>query len=75
MTGISLRTLVVAVVVASLWTRAEHVPNVNKLKVVGNKFSFNGDPVFLSGANQPWLNYGADFGALVVNAHASLVGV
>jgi hypothetical protein len=33
-----------------------------RLQVVGTHFEFNGEPVFLSGANQPWLHYGADFG-------------
>ena len=25
-------------------------------------FTFRGEPVFLSGANQAWVNYGSDFG-------------
>ena len=28
----------------------------------GSSLEFRGSPVFLSGANQPWINYGADFG-------------
>ena len=28
----------------------------------GNGFVYNGQSVFLSGANQPWLHYGSDFG-------------
>lgn len=34
----------------------------SRLKVDGDQLSYDGTRVFLSGANQPWLNYGADFG-------------
>ena len=33
-----------------------------RLAVSGTHFTFAGEPVFLAGANQPWLHYGADFG-------------
>ena len=32
------------------------------LGVAKTSFEFNGSPVFLSGANQAWIQYGADFG-------------
>ena len=32
------------------------------LQVNGTRLSFKGKEVFLSGANQAWINYGCDFG-------------
>jgi len=40
-------------------TNATSFLTVNKSS---NTFSFNGQRVFLSGANQPWIDYGNDFG-------------
>eukprot|EP01052_Picozoa_sp_SAG31_P060908 SAG31_NODE_20035_length_585_cov_1.150206_1_plen_130_part_01 len=33
-----------------------------RLAVRAGRFYYRGVPTFLSGANQPWLHYGADFG-------------
>jgi hypothetical protein len=35
---------------------------VSRLAVHGQGFEFGGNPVFLSGANLPWIHYGEDFG-------------
>ena len=33
-----------------------------RLKAEGQQLTYDGTPVFFSGANQPWLHYGSDFG-------------
>lgn len=32
------------------------------LSIVGNRFYYNGAPIFLNGINQAWNSYGMDFG-------------
>jgi len=45
-----------------------------KLTITNNTFSYSGQNVFLSGVNQPWLNYARDFGNSQSNGvHCTLV--
>ena len=40
----------------------KHETHPSFLSVSGNSLTYEGKPVFLSGANQPWIDYGNDFG-------------
>jgi mannan endo-1,4-beta-mannosidase len=52
----------------TITTRSKSISNY--LYINKTKFYFQGQgPIFLSGANQPWIRYGADFGGGVAEGH------